>query len=636
MKIILATLNAKYIHTSLAIRLLKAYSEHEFSDIHLAEYTIKDPVMNMVSDLFQKRPDVIGFSCYIWNIEETIKLVGILKKVMPEVTIVLGGPEVSYEPLYWMKREPGVDFVVNGDGEETFHHLLQELRDERKFHFVYGVAYRKGEEWIVNPPRPKSDLNTLPSPHRFPDDLPDLSKRIVYFETSRGCPFNCQFCLSSIEVGVRYYDIERVKSDLLYLIDNGAKIIKFLDRTFNINRNYAMEMFQFLIDNHRGCVFQFEITADIMRPEVLDFLAENAPPGIFRFEIGVQSTNDETNELVKRRQNFAKLSRTVMKIKGSGNIDQHLDLIAGLPQEDYATFRKTFNDVFAMEPEELQLGFLKMLRGTGLRAQAAKYDYTYMEHAPYEILSSHVMPFGDIIRLKRLEDVLEKYWNSHRLDHSVKYLIRHVFPSPFDFFQEFGDYWDERGWRKIGHQLEDLFTRLHDFLTARGTMSMEIISGLMKLDYFLGHKYKPRKIWWEPTLGKSQWASWLKEIAANPGSLSQELKGTGINERELQKYAVLELLPFPLAEVLTSISGLRADEGTAVEAETANGKGISASAQAGAEAAFPAEVEVFDQASAQADISTLVADARAGRSTLLVVLYQQDESGKPQYYAMPV
>jgi anaerobic magnesium-protoporphyrin IX monomethyl ester cyclase len=636
MKIILATLNAKYIHTSLAIRLLKAYSEHEFSDIHLAEYTIKDPVMNMVSDLFQRRPDVIGFSCYIWNIEETIKLIGILKKVMPEVTIVLGGPEVSYEPLYWMKREPGVDFVVNGDGEETFHHLLQELRDDRKFHFVYGAAYRKGEEWIVNPPRPKSDLNTLPSPHRFPDDLPDLSKRIVYFETSRGCPFNCQFCLSSIEVGVRYYDIERVKSDLLYLIDNGAKIIKFLDRTFNINRNYAMEMFQFLIDNHRGCVFQFEITADIMRPEVLDFLAENAPPGIFRFEIGVQSTNDETNELVKRRQNFAKLSRTVMKIKGSGNIDQHLDLIAGLPQEDYATFRKTFNDVFAMEPEELQLGFLKMLRGTGLRAQAAKYDYTYMEHAPYEILSSHVMPFGDIIRLKRLEDVLEKYWNSHRLDHSVKYLIRHVFPSPFDFFQEFGDYWEERGWQKIGHQLEDLFIRLHDFLTARGTMSMEIITGLMKLDYFLGHKYKPRKIWWEPVLGKSQWASWLREIAANPESLSMELAGTGINERELQKYAVLELLPFPLAEVLSSISGLRADEGSDVADETVTGTGISAAAQAGAEAAVPGEEDLTALASAHANISTLVADAKNGGSTLLVVLYQQDESGKPQYYAMPV
>ncbi|OKP97351.1 B12-binding domain-containing radical SAM protein [Paenibacillus sp. P46E] len=651
MKIILATLNAKYIHTSLAIRLLKAYSEHEFQDIHLAEYTIKDPVMNIVSDLFQKKPDVIGFSCYIWNIEETVKLIGILKQVMPEVKIVLGGPEVSYEPLYWMQREAGIDFVVNGDGEETFHHLLQELRDDHKFHFVYGAAYRKGEELIVNPPRPKSDLNTLPTPHRFPDDLPDLGKRIVYFETSRGCPFNCQFCLSSIEVGVRYYDIERVKSDLLYLIENGAKVIKFLDRTFNINRNYAMEMFQFLIDNHQGCVFQFEITADIMRPEVLDFLAENAPPGIFRFEIGVQSTNDETNELVKRRQNFTKLSRTVMKIKASGNIDQHLDLIAGLPQEDYSTFRKTFNDVFAMEPEELQLGFLKMLRGTGLRAQAAKYDYTYMEHAPYEILSSHVMPFSDIIRLKRLEDVLEKYWNSHRLDHSVKYLIRHVFPSPFDFFQEFGDYWEERGWQKIGHQLEDLFTRLHAFLTDRGTDSMEVITGLMKLDYFLGHKYKPRKIWWDITLDKSDWSRYMKEITNHPERLSAKLAEAGFSERELQKFTVLEVLPFQLDAVLNSISGLRFDP-VASEAEGAEktddstlGNLIATSGEHTGTAAASVQTKPADLAMdstpllAAADKSSIALAepmAHIAGSTLLIVMYQQDESQRAKYYSLPL
>lgn len=587
MKVILTTLNAKYIHTSLAIRLLKAYSGHEF-DIDLVEYTIKDPVMNIVSDLYQRNPDVIGFSCYIWNMEETLKLVDLLKKVLPDTFIVLGGPEVSYDTEYWMKRCPNIDAIVMGDGEETFHHLLQELSGERKLHFVFGAAYRKGDEVIVNPGRPKSDLNTLPSPHRFPEDLPNLSKRIIYFETSRGCPFSCQFCLSSIEVGVRYYDIERVKSDIMYLIDHGAKVIKFLDRTFNINRSYAMEMFQFLIDNHRGCVFQFEITADIMRPEVLDFLAENAPPGIFRFEIGVQSTNDPTNLLVKRRQNFTKLTRTVTKIKESGKIDQHLDLIAGLPEEDYATFRKTFNDVFEMRPEELQLGFLKMLRGTGLRMDADKYGYTFMDHAPYEILSNDVLPFRDVIRLKRLEDVLEKYWNDHRMDHTIEYLITQEYASPFDFFQEFGDYWEERGWQRIGHQLEDLFSRLYEFLNQRGLKEPEIVLGLMKLDYYLGHKYKPRKIWWEDRMRKHERNSYFKALASRGLELPEQLAARNMDERELMKYAVVEELPFSLTEVLA---------GSTPDA---------------------------------------AAEAKQGNGTLLIVLYQQEADERPVYYSLPL
>ncbi|WP_322903175.1 B12-binding domain-containing radical SAM protein [Paenibacillus campi] len=561
MKVVLSTLNAKYIHTSLAIRCLKAYSEHEF-EIELAEYTIKDPVMNIVSDLYRRQPEVIGFSCYIWNIEETIRVIEVLKKVMPHTRIVLGGPEVSYDTEQWMQRLPQVDFIVIGEGEETFHQLLQEIEGAGKYHFIYGVAYRKGDEIIVMPGRPKQDLNELPSPHRFAEDIPHLAKRVVYFETSRGCPFSCQFCLSSIEVGVRYFDIERTKSDILYLIDNGAKLIKFVDRTFNIKRDYALEMFRFLIDNHNGCTFQFEITADIMRPEVLDYLAAHAPPGVFRFEIGVQSTNDPTNELVKRRQNFTKLSRTVNSIKRSGKIAQHLDLIAGLPLEDYATFRKTFNDVFALEPEELQLGFLKMLRGTGLRLDADKYQYTYMDHAPYEILGSHVLSFEDIVRLKRLEDVLEKYWNAHRMDHTLAYLMRYEFQSPFDFFQAFGDYWEQQGWQKIGHQLEDLFTRLQAFLQQHGLRQPDRVHGLMKLDYLLNHRQKPRKIWWDDAPDRDAVSHYLQAIMQRPDELPAGWTGAGINERELHKHIMLETLPFRLDAILAGEPETAADSGS--------------------------------------------------------------------------
>lgn len=538
MNVVVATLNAKYIHTSLALRYLKSFAQDEF-DVQIAEFTIKDPAMSIVADLFARKPDVIGFSCYIWNIEETIVVVDMLRKVLPDVKIMLGGPEVSYDTEFWMNRLPAVDFIVMGEGEETFRDLLRQIAGDRKYHFVFGLAYRKGEQAIMNPGRPKLELSAIPSPYRFQEDLPSLRNRVVYFETSRGCPFSCQFCLSSIEVGVRYFDMDWVKAELTYLIDSGAKLIKFVDRTFNIKRDYAMEIFQFLIDNHRGCVFQFEITADIMRPEVLDFLAENAPPGVFRFEIGVQSTNDPTNIAVQRRQNFAKLTRTVVKIKESGKIDQHLDLIAGLPHEDYDTFRKTFNDVFALRPEELQLGFLKMLRGTGLRNDAEKFGYTYMERAPYEMLGNELMPFSDIVRIKRVEDVLEKYWNAHRMNRTMEYLVEQAYPSPFDFFQAFGDYWESRGWSRIGHQLEDLFTRLWDFLEADGAPGLDpdAAFGLLKLDYYAQHKYKPRKPWWEDRMEKKDWTARMKLFAEHLGT----------DERELQKRAVLDVLPFDYA-----------------------------------------------------------------------------------------
>jgi anaerobic magnesium-protoporphyrin IX monomethyl ester cyclase len=545
MKVIVTTLNAKYIHTCLALRYLKSFAEPEFP-IEMAEYTIKDPVLNIVSELYSKDPDVIGFSCYIWNIEETIPIIQMMKQVKPNVKIVLGGPEVSYDVTYWMDRIPEVDFIVVGEGEETFKHLLQEINSDQKYHLVFGLGYRKEGKGIVNAPRPKLDLNMIPSPFRFEEDLPHLAKRVAYVETSRGCPYSCQFCLSSIEVGVRYFDIERTKQELFFLIQNGTKLVKFVDRTFNIKRDYALEIFQFLIDNHQGCVFQFEITADIMRPEVIQFLNDHAPVGTFRFEIGVQSTNDFTNELVQRKQNFEKLTRTVTMVKEGGKIDQHLDLIAGLPEEDYDSFRKTFNDVFALGPEELQLGFLKMLRGTGVRLRAEDHDYIYMDKAPYEILGNNVLSFAEMIRIKRVEDVLEKYWNDHRMDQTVSFIIKHEFETPFDFFQEFGDFWDNKGWSRIGHQLEDLYRRLHLFLSNRKTNHMTTIEGLMKVDYFMHQKNKPRTTWWDFRLDKSQHNRYLKLLGEQPNLVSKEFAELQLNETALHKHSMIEILPFDL------------------------------------------------------------------------------------------
>jgi anaerobic magnesium-protoporphyrin IX monomethyl ester cyclase len=546
MNVICSTLNAKFIHTNLAIRLLKAYSAPEFN-IQLKEYTVKDPAFTIVSDLFQQNPAVIGFSCYIWNIEETIKIINSLKKINPSVLIVLGGPEVSYDTVEWMQKIPEVDFIVSGDGELTFKRLLFEIEKDGDFQSIPGITYRNKEQIVINPQTNELNIKEIPSPYRFKEDITHLSKRITYFETSRGCPFTCQYCQSSIEVGVQYFDREKVKDDLRFLMANGAKTIKFLDRTFNINRSYAMEIFHFLIDEHvPGTVFQFEITADIMRPEVLEFLNREAPKGLFRFEIGVQSTNEHTNELVKRKQDFSKLTRTVKMIKEAGKIDLHLDLIAGLPEEDYVSFRKSFNDVFELRPEELQLGFLKMLRGTGLRLQAPQWDYKYMEYSPYEIFSNNRLSFADVIKIKHVEDILEKFWNAHRMDQTIEFLVTQVFLSPFDFFQEFGAFWDKLGWARIGHQLEDLFRRLDTFLKYKSIDNFEIVTGLMKYDYLKNHKYKPRKPWWNENLEKKERTFLYQQVLEKPELLGFSFSNLHLNEKELYKHTVVEKLSFDL------------------------------------------------------------------------------------------
>jgi len=546
MKIILSTLNAKYIHSSLALRYLKAYNEQDFPDIEIAEYSIKEPQINILSDLYQKEADIIGFSCYIWNIEETIELVRLLKKVKPDLIIVLGGPEVSYDIEYWLKRVKEIDYIVIGEGEASFNKLLKALSKKTNLKSVSGIAYKDNDGYNITPSIEKIELDSIPSPYQDQADLLTLQDKIVYYEASRGCPFSCAYCLSSIETGVRYFSIERVKDDLLRLIQAGVKIIKFVDRTFNIHKKYAMEIFKFLIDNHQGTIFQFEITADIMKDDVLQYLIDHAPADIFRFEIGVQSTNDATNSLVKRRQNFQKLSRTVEKLRDTNKIDQHLDLIAGLPEEDYASFRRTFNDVFALRAEELQLGFLKMLRGTALWLEADKYGYLYMDKAPYEMLQNNVLSFADVVRIKRVEDVLDKYWNAHRMDRTIDYLISNVFETPFDFFQAFGDYWEQKGWNRIGHQLEALFERLYQFLNDMKIDQLDFVLALMKLDYFSNHQYKPRKTWWDTSFLKQEQSQWFKELINDQEFAEQIVQQRDLNERDLHKHVMVDVLNYDL------------------------------------------------------------------------------------------
>lgn len=546
-RVVVTTLNAKFVHSSLALRCLRAAVEDQH-EVILKEFTIHDPIEVVVGSLFECAPEVIGFSCYIWNIEETARILPVLKKVLPDTLIVLGGPEVSYDSEYFMERLSAVDAIVIGEGEVSFRELLDQHGAGRPLDEVPGLCLRRADRSLcrTSPRQKVARLDELPSPYGDAH-MDELCNRIVYYEASRGCPFSCQFCLSSIESGVRAYTLERVKDDLGRLIRAGVRQVKFVDRTFNLHKDFALEVFAFLIANPGNTTFHFEITGDILKEDVVDFLCEHVDSGLFRFEIGVQSTNDLTNERVSRRQNFEKLARTVTRIKRAGKIVQHLDLIAGLPEEDYFTFARTFNDVFALQPDELQLGFLKLLRGTGLRRLADTYGYVYMDTAPYELLSSHWLSYAEILRLKRLEDVLEKFYNSGRFPHIVSYAVRHLFPSPFAFFQAFGDFWSERGYARIGHQPLDLVKRLEAFLQQAGVYN-DMAQALLRGDYLLHEKLRPRTLWWQrevvsPSIGV---------LRAN--SLTPTLPMADDNRADLQKRIVVDRIVRSAWEWLTEES----------------------------------------------------------------------------------
>ena len=553
MSTILATINSKYIHTNLAIRYLKANAPT--FDITLREYTLKDTMENMVNDLLSRNPKIIGFSVYIWNVEKTLQLINLLKEKDPTLTIIIGGPEVSYDFDVWFKRSP-IDYIIYGEGELSFKELMEALHGTKEIGEVRGIVYRNlvTNELVQNPAAPILDPKTILSPFYFEEDIPHLPNRIQYIETSRGCPYSCQYCLASVDNKVRYFDLEKVKDEIRYLMKHGAKTFKFLDRTFNINKKYALEMFDFIIEEHLpGTQFQFEITADIMPTELIDYLNEHAPAELFRFEIGIQSTYELTNQLVKRRQNFEKLTTNILRIKEGGKIILHLDLIAGLPEEPYDRFEQSFNDVFDLRPEELQLGFLKMLRGTGLRKQAEQFGYEYDEFAPYQMKKNNTLSEGDVHNIHLAEEILERYWNAHRMDYTMKYLVDGPFKfSPFAFMQQFGAYWEERySW--IKYQLTDLFTRLYDYLEVTSFEDLQTVLSYMKLDYLTQSKIKP-KIWWEDRLDKQERRQIVTQLAQHSEQMTNLLNQYKLNLNDIFKYAMIE--PVYLTEDLLKTTKL--------------------------------------------------------------------------------
>ncbi len=461
MKVVLSTLNAKYIHSSLALRDLAAFCQAPGRNITIREYTVNNSLLEILSDLFSFHANVIGLACYIWNIEASLQLAGLIKKIQPGIIVVLGGPEVSYQPEDILKKHAAVDYIVLGEGEQTLEALLTMLGNSHTEKNIPGLAYRSQKAIVASQPQQVARLDDIPFPYTD-DDMDFLKDKILYYESSRGCPFACQYCLSSATSGVRFVSLERVLSDLRFFIAHNVKQVKFVDRTFNARKEHYFPILKFLAEQTCRTNFHFEIAADILDQEVVEFLRQ-VPPGRFQFEIGIQSTNEQTLTAIKRHNNWPKIVKYISQIQDYGNIHMHLDLIIGLPYENINVFAKSFNEVYHLQPDMLQIGFLKLLKGSGIRKKAASHGYIAMDNAPYEVLANSYMDYATMRHLKILEEVFEQIYNSGRFKYSLPWLIALGSGGAFAFYSQLTDYWEQHRYQLVAHSTKSLYKYMADF-----------------------------------------------------------------------------------------------------------------------------------------------------------------------------
>ena len=493
MKILLAACNAKYIHSNLAVYNLKSCSGEYSSRVVVKEYTINQIRDDILKDIYLEQPDVVCFSCYIWNISFVRELVPDLKKILPQVEFWAGGPEVSYDAVEFLKKNPVFFGVMVGEGEETFHELAGYYieRKPETLSGIRGVAFRdenKGRDIVHTGWRELMDLSKVPFAY---SNLTEFKNRIIYYESSRGCPFSCSYCLSSIDKKLRFRDIGLVKKELQFFIDNKVPQVKFVDRTFNCKHDHAMEIWRYITENDNGITnFHFEISADLLRAEELA-LMKTMRPGLIQLEIGVQSTNPQTIKAIRRPMDFEKLKGIVEQIHSFGNIHQHLDLIAGLPYEGYDSFHKSFCDVYALRPEQFQLGFLKVLKGSHMMEMTGEYQILYKDREPYEVLSTAWLTYGEILRLKMVESMVEVYYNSGQFKNTLVFLEKY-FDDPFRMYEALGRFYEKKGYSEISHSRMRRYEILMEFAGEQKEIPSEALSDVMLLDLYLRENLKSR------------------------------------------------------------------------------------------------------------------------------------------------
>ena len=490
MKIILTAINAKYIHSNLAVYSLRAYAKPYKDEIEIAEYTINQQLDDILMDLYKKQPDVLCFSCYIWNLNYVEDLIREIKKIFPELPIWVGGPEVSYDSRAVLKRLPEVTGVMFGEGEETFLELLRYYHGEGEaLTEIAGIAYRDEEGQVCqNPWRKTIDLSTVPFVYQ---DMADFKNKIIYYESSRGCPFSCSYCLSSVDKCLRFRDLELVKQELQFFMDEEVPQVKFVDRTFNCKHQHAMAIWTYIMEHDKGITnFHFEVAADLLNEEEIS-LIEKMRPGLIQLEIGVQSTNTETIREIRRTMKFEEVARIVKRINEKGNVHQHLDLIAGLPYEDLQSFQKSFDDVYALHPEQLQLGFLKVLKGSYMEEMKEAYGLVYKSKPPYEVLYTNWLSYEDVLVLKLVEEMVEVYYNSGQFAYTLKHLEKE-YDSPFELFLELGRHYEKHALHLMSHSRITRYEILLDFIRSKYFVKEEFYRELLTFDLYLRENVKNR------------------------------------------------------------------------------------------------------------------------------------------------
>ena len=496
MKIFLTAINAKYIHSNLAVYSLRAYAKDYQDQIVIGEYTINNRVDYILEQIYKAKPDVLCFSCYIWNMDYVEELISEYHKLCPEVPIWVGGPEVSYEVETFLAEHPQVTGVMIGEGERTFKQLCKYYVNRAgSLEEIRGIAFRDQDsgKTVFTPAQEPMNMSDIPFCY---DHIENFENRIIYYESSRGCPFNCSYCLSSIDKKLRFRDIELVKKELAFFIEKKVPQVKFVDRTFNCRHDHAMEIWRFVKEHDNGITnFHFEISADLLNEEELA-LIHDMRPGLIQLEIGVQSTNETTIREIHRTMKLELLKDIVRKIQSGENIHEHLDLIAGLPYEDYATFAKSFDEIYALKPNQLQLGFLKVLKGSYMYEHAAEYEIVYHEKTPYEVMKTKWLSFDDVLKIKQVEEMLEVYYNSGQFEITMK-VMEPLFESAFAMFQEFGAFYEEKGYFGMSHSRIRRAEILLEFMRERKSEDtvLQMLEESLTFDLYYRENCKSRPSW---------------------------------------------------------------------------------------------------------------------------------------------